>query len=462
MDKIESAMKSIEEGKRIASECSYRPKYHFLPPAYWMNDPNAPMHYKGEYHIFYQHNPYGDQWGKIHWGHAKSPDLIHWEHLPIALAPSLEKGEEHCFSGNCIIHNGVPSIIYTSIGPNKLPATGAEQWLAISTDNMTTWKKFENNPILTLDVHKDLKIRDWRDPYLWKENGSYFMILGGHVHKKRGGIVLLYKSTNLKDWEFVNILCEGNRKTGKNWECPVFLRFENKYALIVSPHRKVIYALGSYKNFEFTPDKWNILDHGKTFYAPNIFVDNKDRIIMLGWIKGGGSGGWSGCMSLPRILNLSPDGEKLTFTPVSELQKLRENEFSVKNITIDEEGIDFSTSGCCLEIELVLERRNSKYFTIDLFKSSQDNQTDKINFDFYKKIITAGREKGYLTDLSDLHRLNIKIFIDHSVVEVYINKEFCFTFRTFPKSLDCKLSLICNDGKMDMQKLTIWTLKAIG
>ena len=88
----------------------YRPIFHFMPEKNWMNDPNGVVFYKGEYHLFYQYNPNGDQWGTIHWGHAKSKDLVHWEHLPIALYPSNDKGELHCFSGCAVINDGEPTI----------------------------------------------------------------------------------------------------------------------------------------------------------------------------------------------------------------------------------------------------------------------------------------------------------------------------------------------------------------
>ena len=132
MNNLRIAKESIEKARKIAEKCPYRPTYHFLAPANWMNDPNGPIFYKGEYHLFYQHNPYGDKWGHVHWSHAKSRDLVHWEHLPIALDPSNELGEEHCFSGCCINNNGVPTIIYTSIGPKRLSSQVQYNILAIS------------------------------------------------------------------------------------------------------------------------------------------------------------------------------------------------------------------------------------------------------------------------------------------------------------------------------------------
>ena len=162
INSIQSAMDNLEKVKMIAEDCPYRPQYHFIAPANWMNDPNGTIFYKNEYHLFYQHNPYSKKWGRVHWGHAKSKDLVHWEHLPIALAPSIEMGEKHCFSGCCVIDKNQPKIFYTKIGSLKDMFHGAEQWMAFSNDNMITWEKDPNNPIMEESLHGNEKIRQWR------------------------------------------------------------------------------------------------------------------------------------------------------------------------------------------------------------------------------------------------------------------------------------------------------------
>jgi beta-fructofuranosidase len=116
--------------------------------------------------LFYQYNPYGDHWGTIHWGHVCSADLVHWEHLPIALHPSTEHGEVHCYSGCTVLDDGEPKILYTSVGEGERNAgTGAEQWLATSNDGMRTWMKYQGNPVMTAEIHGGVDIREWRDPF---------------------------------------------------------------------------------------------------------------------------------------------------------------------------------------------------------------------------------------------------------------------------------------------------------
>ena len=148
-------MHSVLEAVATAKQDPERPVYHFRPPANWMNDPNGTIFYKGYYHVFYQHNPYGDQWGHMHWGHTRSMELVYWEHLPIALAPSLDQGEDHCFSG-CAWVNPKDELMlfYTSVSARE-NARPHEQWAALPLDDeLINWKSMRQ-PILTLKTHGD-------------------------------------------------------------------------------------------------------------------------------------------------------------------------------------------------------------------------------------------------------------------------------------------------------------------
>ena len=143
------AMGSVQNAAERAAKDPARPQFHFRAPGNWMNDPNGPIFHRGYYHMFYQHNPYGDGWGHMHWGHARSKDLVHWEHLPIALWPSKAHGEEHVFSGCAALDGkGRPILFYTSIG-HPVP----ECWAAVPEDDqLLLWKKRESNPVLTQET----------------------------------------------------------------------------------------------------------------------------------------------------------------------------------------------------------------------------------------------------------------------------------------------------------------------
>ena len=201
----------------------YKPHYHFLPENNWMNDPNGPIYYKGKYHLFYQYNPNDYHWNTIHWGHAVSEDLVHWEYLPIALFPSNDLGETHCFSGCTTINvDGLPTIFYTSVGENERNARdGAEQSMAVSYDDMITWEKYKLNPVIKSNIHGTIDVKEWRDPFIWKEDGKWYMVLGGSIEEK--GSILIYSSDNLVKWEFINVMFEA--PSYKTLECPNMLKF---------------------------------------------------------------------------------------------------------------------------------------------------------------------------------------------------------------------------------------------
>ena len=233
---------AVAEARPRAAKDPRRPAYHFLAPARWMNDPNGPIFFGGKWHLFYQHDPFlTESSGHMYWGHAVSGDLVRWEHWPIALAPSVDRGEDGCWSGCCVDDHGTPTIVYTSVGPKTPPATGAVQWLATSTDGMRTWRKHPANPVMTLALHGDLQIKDWRDPFVWKDGEEWFAVLGGH-RAGGNGCAMIYKSKDLVHWQFLNVLMEGKEK---NWECPNFFKLGDKWVLIYSPHGPVKYYTGS-------------------------------------------------------------------------------------------------------------------------------------------------------------------------------------------------------------------------
>lgn len=467
---IEPAMESLQIAKERAKLCPYRPKFHFLAPANWMNDPCGPLILKGEYHLFYQHNPYKDnfkqnEWWEMCWGHAKSSDLVHWKHLPIALIPSHKKGEDGCWSGTSIINDGIPTIIYTSVSKKNPPHEYAEQWMATSRDGMVTWDKFENNPILTLGQNSPHKIHDWRDPCIWKENNKWYMILGGHEHKsptKSHGIVLIYESSDLIKWQLKGPLCKGTRAQGRGWECPNFFSLGGRHLLIVSPFKEVIYNIGKYEDFTFLPKIWNIFDHGKCFYAPTTMLDDKNRRILWGWIKGGGLGGWNGCLSLPRILSLDKNKE-LKLNPAKELQKLRKSHVRFENIQVSEGSQFFLGDFPELTIEVIIQcdLKGKEVFGLNFF-FDEKNLGEKLEFDSKKSKITIGKENGRISNIESNKEIILHIFVDRSVVEVFINYQDCITSRLFPKGETSNgISLFSKYGLLNLKNIDIWSIDTI-
>lgn len=256
-----------------------------------MNDPNGTIRHGGWYHLFYQHNPFGDKWGSMHWGHARSRDLVDWEHQPIALAPAVERGEEHCFSG-CIAADadGTPRLLYTSVAfPGGRPY---EQWRASPLDpGLVAWER-DRTP-LPLGQHG----QHARDPYVFAWQGRTFLIFGDE------GAVALYEAEggDLDQLRPRGALFSRPGQIVKFCECPTFFPVGDEWLLALSPYRAVEWWLGSFDGARFTPRLNGRLDLGDSFYATNTFAEGDGSTVVVGWIKGfKADRGWNGCLSYPR------------------------------------------------------------------------------------------------------------------------------------------------------------------
>ena len=293
-----------------------RPQWHYRPEKNWINDPNGFVYCRGWYHLFYQYNPHGDQWGDIHWGHARSRDLLRWETLPVALYPQKEKKEKHCYSGGCCKDaSGAPHFFYTSVGDaaDGLDARhGAYQRLALPADENLTKLVQDDAFALTQEVHPGVTALEWRDPCVASWQGQYLMVLGGLVEGR--GCALLYTSPDLRKWTYRHILARSERADGVSWECPNLFFLNGKCALIYSPCAAVRIKLGTLDDkLHFHEEQDEVLDPGAWdgFYAPQVTQDDAGRTVMIGWMPecdGIAHKGWAGVMSLPRVLTLDRDG----------------------------------------------------------------------------------------------------------------------------------------------------------
>jgi len=435
-----------------------RPIYHLTTAANWINDPDGPVFFKGQYHIFFQHNPYGDSWGNMSWGHAVSSDLAHWRHLPIALVPSPGSyDKDGVWSGCCVVDEGVPTIIYTGVHPEV-------QCIARSYDGMKSWVKYSGNPVLPIRPRDDLQ--GFRDPFVWKEKDGWYMVLGSGI-KGQGGAALLYRSKDLTEWEYMHPLCVD---FGENWECPNFFPLGDKYVLVVSPHSDVKYSVGTYKDHKFTTGPWRLMDMGgrENFYAPNCLENNKGKRIMWGWIQGGGTKGypWNGVLTLPRVLTLRPD-DRLGMQPAPELKKLRGKQYSyicTGNIpfTEDSPNILKDIKGDCLEIIVEFEPLDAKSFGLEVFCSPDGKEKTSIGYDLAAKRLFSGDKGGSFELLKGEKRLRLNVFLDKSVVEVYANERECITTRVCPRQPDSQgLNLFVKGGTVRLVLMEVWEMKSI-
>ena len=232
-----------EQGKQIKAED--RPAFHVSPYVGWMNDPNGFSYYQGEYHLFYQYNPYDTHWDSMHWGHVVSKDLLHWEYLPAALAPDKDYDKIGCFSGSAIeLDDGRQLLMYTAVDHETLEDGSKRdiQTQAVAVGDGRDYVKYEKNPVLTeKDLPEGASKVDFRDPKIWKgKDGNFYCVIGSRPADGSGQI-LLYRSANGFDWEFVSILAENKKRFGKMWECPDFFELDGKHN---SPDKSAGYVTG--------------------------------------------------------------------------------------------------------------------------------------------------------------------------------------------------------------------------
>lgn len=293
-------------------------KYHFEPKSGWMNDPNGLVEFNGMYHAFFQHNPHDIVWGPMHWGHAVSKDLIHWDELPIALFPDQEyENGGGCYSGSAIVKNGRLYLIYTSVAEGDIQT----QSVAYSDDGIT-FTKYENNPVIKSFPHDDAT-KDFRDPKVFLyDDGSFRMIVGTVFANK--GRVLQYKSYDLFNWEYVGVLFE-SATYNLPIECPDLYRIGSEWILMFSkiglPNRQEQFILGDFDGIKFKPRSYVTPEFGPQFYAAQTFETMSGRRILIGWFydwnkKAAPDDEAAGALTLPRELTVE-DG-CLLINPVHE------------------------------------------------------------------------------------------------------------------------------------------------
>ncbi|MGO4789062.1 glycoside hydrolase family 32 protein [Paenibacillus sp. 2KB_20] len=485
--KAEAAIAAIRE--EAAREPS-RHKYHFMSPARWINDPNGFIQFKGEYHLFYQYYPYGDRWGAMHWGHSKSKDLVHWEHLPVALAPSEpydldERGG--CFSGSAVDHNGVLYLFYTGtvIRDGEVVQT---QCLATSTDGIH-FEKYEGNPVIALPP--ETGSNDFRDPKVWKHEDSWYMVVGSC--KDGRGKALLYRSPDLRQWEYINVLAESDGGLGTMWECPDFFPLGDKHVLMFSPmgmgNTKTVYLVGDmdYTTGIFNWDVQGEVDVGFDYYAPQSLLDDKGRRIIIAWLNSWDwmpwfkdfapptQKGWCGSMSIPRTVELDEDG-RLKFLSIAELASLREKgrfRSSEQQIGADMEIIldDLASEAWEMIAEFDLEDCDAKEFGFKLRVSADRTEETVLSYFPTTGILKFDRSRsdGWSEGICEFKleafgqkKLKLHILMDTSVVEIYGDEgRTVMTHNLFPHPGNIVTLLFSRGGSVSLTSFQSWKLRSV-
>ena len=450
-----------------------RPQYHLLPAANWMNDPNGPIYWKGKYHMFYQYNPNGAYWGDMHWGHAVSPDMVHWEHLPVALAPTPGGPDAAgCFSGTAVIDGDHVAVLYTgvvSVPENEATIRDGEhsfresQCLAISSDDdLTTWTK-QPQPVIAAPP-EGIDVSGFRDPSPWRQDDWWYMAVGSGIRGK-GGAVLLYRSRDLQHWEYLHFLAQGtgNGKqtanpvdSGDMWECPDFFPLGDKHVLIHSAEGKSFWQVGTFdtERLLFHPERSGLLDDG-SFYAPKTQLDANGNRTLWGWIPETRpqneyqTAGWAGMMSLPRVLTLD-EKNNLKMVPHPALKQLRTRSEPKKSTSIKK---------CCGEVLCRLRTSSPIAFSIQGERGVGNVLHLEYHPDQPDKIQLAGAQ---LTLPNIPVELELHLFVDGSILEVFIQSQMAYTKRFYFSGLSAPdLSIHVTGEAADSSGLEIWQLTPI-
>lgn len=473
-----------------------RPVYHFTPEANWLNDPNGMVYYAGEYHLFYQYHPGSTVWGPMHWGHAVSTDLVHWEDLPIALYPDALGA---IFSGSAVIDwqntAGFGAEALVTIFTYDAP-TGQTQALAYSLDKGRSWTKYAENPVIPTPPGE----KDFRDPKVfWYANGNG----GGHwvLLLAVCDSIWFYTSPDLKQWHFASEFGEGYGSHAGVWETPDLFHLavaqrpsETRWVLTVGigaggtvDEQGTQYFVGHFDGFTFTSEnpQETLLraDAGPDFYAAQGWNDAPHgRKVWLAWMNNWiyanqiPTGEWRGAMSLPREVGLAatPSGLRLVQKPVAEMQTLRGHHatWAAQTLTPNQPLLLGSSQDAALEIviDFVIDpTQPAQQFGLSIGVGDEQtiigyataagqifvDRTQAGRHDFSSAF--AGVYRAPLWPVADTVRLHL--FVDHTSVEVFGNDGVAvLTAQIFPTQAPPTVKLFTGGGPVQVRRLDLWQL----
>ncbi len=468
----------------------YRPQFHFSPPKNWCNDPNGLVYHKGLYHLFYQHNPFGNVWGHMTWAHATSKDLIHWKHLPIAIP---EENGVMIFSGTCVVDKNNTScfgkdgkIPMVAVYTGHIENVNQSQHIAYSLDDGITWTKYANNPVL------DLNKKDFRDPKIfWHQQKKYWvMALMFPVEH----IVQFYSSENLKEWKHLSDFGPAGDTSGV-WECPDLTQVpvekmpgKKKWLLQTSQNATMQYFVGEFDGVKFTnenpADKIYRPDYGPDYYAAIAYNQLPANILptSIGWVNNWNyandipTNPWKSAMALPRNLSIIKINKEwvLLQKPVAAISSQRKKIFQLQKEIIETIKL-LPVKSTQFEMEVSIEPSAASISGLKLAAGA--NTYFEIGYDAAKQLFYIDRSKtgnnAFNENFKKLNRfektiplknkkLQLHIYYDNSIAEIFINNgEAVFTAQIFTDQNDNGIELFSNGIKSKFSNLNIWQMKSV-
>jgi fructan beta-fructosidase len=449
----------------------YRPQFHFTPERNWQSDPNGLVFYRGEYHLFYQHNPYGKEWGFMHWGHAVSPDLLHWEHLPVALYPDNNSTDTvfcTAFSGSAIVDEN--NVLGKQTSEEKTlvafyTSYHCGQRLAYSTDRGRTWNKYEANPVIPYD-----SLDDARDPkvFWYAPLNQWIMILWrkpNGLDRQQG--FSIYHSENLVSWVYKSHI-------PGFFECPdlVELNVNNR----PDDTRWVLfdgdgsYLIGLFTGEMFIPETGKMQsDYGNHYYATqtwNHIPEEDGRTIQMAWMKGGKFPDmpFQGQMTFPVELSLHKTGQtiRLVRTPIREIETLhgKNDHWENRNIIPGiKDNILKRCKGDCFHIMGTFDLKTANSFGF-MLRHGKKTPGIEVNYNVQRGVLTCLGKTAPLLPVNG--KIQLEILLDRTSLEIYANNgQVVMTSCIAPPKNNTNMELFTRGGELFVDQLNVYEVNTV-
>ena len=489
-----------ESRKRMADD-PHRPIYHYVNPEGRLNDPNGLSFWQGRWHLFYQ--AYPPEYTRQHWGHAVSDDLIHWRDLPLAIYPGPERA---CYSGSAYVEDDRVIAFYHGTEVGSMAAVSSDPLLL-------NWEKVTGKAVIPIADPSGFPLPySVYDPCIWKKDSVYYALLAGRVNEGPGNKPIpdayLFRSSDLENWQYMHSFVEGDHFTlvGDDYACPYFWPIGDRYILPFYSHMSGgQYLLGDY---DTQRDKFVVTNHGNFnfgpsgpsgVHAPSATPDGMGGVIIIFNMNPGmRTEGWNQIMSLPRRLTLISDDE-VGMEPAGDIESLR---FDHQNITTlklpaNKEIVLESVKGNAMEINAEIDPGNAQMIELNVLRSPKKEEFTRIAI-FPSRGYGSGRSywnrpgesrkrqpKPSLVTLETSHssilpgaqsrgpetapvlilpneNIRLRIFIDKSVVEVFVNGRQCVAARVYPGMEESiGVSIRSQGNSSELKSLDAWQMENI-
>jgi beta-fructofuranosidase len=482
----ENITNALKKASKEVNKDTLRPAFHLTPIAGCMGDPNGGIYHNGWYHIFYGLQPFSSSPGGWYWAHARSRDLLIWEHLKAGLTPAFELGLSHVGSGSSIINgHGRPLAFYSASKDDG----DMEFWQVQFNNDLTEWKHDRTNPVLTLD-HPGLPQFDqfWRDPFVFKTGNRTFLIACADLFDENYVPVPLFESKNddLTAWEYKGIFFTWPKHKLRNLEVPELRPLGDKWLFLASsdaPVDRCVYFIGDFdlETLKFIPDSEGILDYSGHYYAQETIQNDNGDLFLMAWMPGwdrdwlptymneplkNSSDLWNGCFAIPRQLSIDQDGT-LIQQPVDIMKQLRNEHFSYGSMELPVHNpmtaydVLEDIRGNQLEINIELDLNAASFCGLNVLCNEQGN--GGLFVAWSGNVINVDGITVPIKEWEQGDRLKMQIFIDRQLVEIFINGgRYCVSRKVRVENIKGDyIALSRLGGTARLISLDIWKLKSI-